>query len=170
MREEVPPAEPVWSLREGLVRLKLRYQGDGAAPQGCSQTTGKGTSLAYPDFSFHLFQPVPPIGQKYLEAEDQWFGKISPWDTEQGREGQATSLMTKRARLAQGLVPKSRWANSSKPSRHSWSLRYINYSGTQKCQVKMFQINSTKYSGLRYQTQSGTKGKKHLKANFIIRI
>lgn len=160
MREEVPPAEPVWSLREGLrVETEAPLPGDGAALRDAPQTTGKGTPLLIPTSLLSSFQPVPPIGQNTRKQRTSEPGKIPPWDTEQGREGQATSLMTKRARLAQGLVPKSRWANSSKPSRHSWSLRYVNYSGTQK-QVKMFQINSTKYSGLRYQTQSGTKGKK----------
>lgn len=139
-------------------RLKLRYQGT-VLLSGMLPNHGKGTPLLIPTSLLSSFQPVPPIGQNTRKQRTSEPGKIPPWDTEQGREGRASESDDKRARLAQGLVPKSRWANSSKPSRHSWSLRYINYSGTQK-QVKMFQINSTKYSGLRYQTQSGTKGKK----------
>lgn len=150
-------------------RLKLHHQGAGAAGRDATQTTGEGTPLRIPTSLLSSFQPVPPIGQKTQKQRTSEPGKIPPWDTAQGRKGQAMSLMTKRACLAQGLVPRSRWANSTNPSRHSWFLRYINYSGAQK-QMKMFQINSTKYQDSDTKPRVAPKARKYLKANFIIEI
>ena len=79
MREEVPPAEPVWSLREGLrVEAEVPLPGDGAALRDAPQTTGKGTPLLILTSLLSSFQPVPPIGQTQLEAskDTEQVGKV----------------------------------------------------------------------------------------------
>lgn len=55
MREEVPPAEPVWSLRRGWWRPGLLPPGDSAALRDAPKPTGKGTPLLIPDFSPFIF-------------------------------------------------------------------------------------------------------------------
>ena len=79
MREEVPPAEPVWSLREGLrVEAEVPLPGDGAALGDAPQTTGKGTPLLILTSLLSSFQPVPPIGQNTQKQRTSEPGKIPP--------------------------------------------------------------------------------------------